>query len=135
MLIAEQLLLIALDPQTGRIPLGTKDYLKVGLSGALLAELGIDEHLELTAGRVRVTTASVDPPADALLAEILAGLRTDEPMKPKAAVKRVDRLVGGSWNRLIDRLVEEQAPSDVNADPPSAPRATRWSTSKPTPPS
>ena len=106
MLIAEQLLLIALDPRTGRIPLGTKSYLKVGLAGALLAELALDGHLELNAGRVRVTPTSVHPPADPLLAELLAGVPLDESMKPKVAVKRVERLVGGSWNRLIDRLAD-----------------------------
>jgi Golgi phosphoprotein 3 (GPP34) len=40
-LIAEELLLVAIDPVKGTVPLGARTYLNVGLAGALLAELAI----------------------------------------------------------------------------------------------
>lgn len=33
MLIAEELVLIALGPEKGRVPLGTQEYVRIGMSG------------------------------------------------------------------------------------------------------
>ena len=69
-LIAEELILVALDPVKGTVPLGARTYLNAGLAGALLAELAI-------AGEPRHQRRAdrADPPPDPFLAEVLADRR------------------------------------------------------------
>ena len=54
MLIAEKLLLLALDPETGRPPVGKRSALSAGLCGALASELVLRGAVELRAGRMVV---------------------------------------------------------------------------------
>ena len=57
-LIAEKLLLVAVDDK-GHVPAGSDAFVKVGLTGALLAELAIDGHLTIgNDGTVGVTAAT-----------------------------------------------------------------------------
>ena len=92
-LIAEELILVALDPVKGTVPLGTRTYLNAGLAGALLAELAIAGNLGIKDGRI--VPAGV-PPTDAFLAEVLAAIRSETTaQKAKSAVKKLDRQVGG----------------------------------------
>ncbi len=102
MLIAEELLLIAIDPRSGRIPIGSREYLTVGLAGALLAELALDHHLDRRDRDVRPSITSGAAPADPLLAQILSGLTDRGPQRPTTALKDV---AGGVWDQLVDRLV------------------------------
>ena len=44
--------MVALDPDKGTVPLAAQSYVKVGLSGALLAELAIAGNLDIKDGRV-----------------------------------------------------------------------------------
>ena len=72
MLIAEELILVALDPVKGTVPLGARTYLNAGLAGALLAELAIAGNLGINDGRI---VPAGDPPPDPVLAEVLADRR------------------------------------------------------------
>ena len=102
-LIAEELLLVALDPDKGTVPLAAQSYVKVGLAGALLAELAIAGNLDIK--DARVVPAGGTPP-DRFLAEVLATISSGtQREKAKSAVQKLDKRVGGVWNRLIDRMV------------------------------
>jgi hypothetical protein len=102
-LIAEDLLLVALDPVKGTVPLGARTYLNVGLAGALLAELAIAGNLGIKDGRI---VPAGDPPADPFLAEVMAAIRSQaRAEKAKSAIKKLDKQVGGVWHRLVERMV------------------------------
>jgi hypothetical protein len=104
MLLAEELLLLALDPDKGTVPLGCQDYVKVGLSGALLAELALRGSIVVDDGRVVV---SGDLPAEPVLAAAAAFLGGDAKGWPaKKAVQKLDKALGGVWARLVDPLIE-----------------------------
>ena len=67
MLIAEMLLLVAVD-DNGHVPVGSDAFVKVGLTGALLAELAVNGQLMIgDDGRVRTGDTR---PGDELLADI-----------------------------------------------------------------
>ena len=103
MLIAEELILVALDPVKGTVPLGAKTYLNAGLAGALLAELAIAGNLGIKDGRI---VPAGDPPTDPFLAEVLAAIGSETTAdRAKSAVKKLDRQVGGVWHRLVERMV------------------------------
>ena len=103
MLIAEELLLVALDPVKGTVPLGARTYLNVGLAGAVLAELAIAGNLGIRDGRI---VPAGDPPTDPFLAEVLAAIRSEtNAAKAKSAVKKLDKQVGGVWRGLVERMV------------------------------
>jgi Golgi phosphoprotein 3 (GPP34) len=111
MLIAEELLLLALDPDKGRVPSGSRDYLKIGLSGALLAELAVEGRLVIAGKKLGIVEPPVDiatPIDDPLLARALA-LLTGElaGQSAKRTIKRVDKRLGGVWSILVDRLIDE----------------------------
>lgn len=101
MLIAEELLLLSLDPERGTA-LTTRQYLVVCLSGALVGELALTGSVHLVGGRF---TASGPAPADPVLARVHALLA--EPTRRRAAgqLRRLDRAVGGMWPTLVDDLV------------------------------
>jgi hypothetical protein len=69
-LVAEELLLVALDPVTDSVLLGARTYLNAGLAGALLAELAIAGNLGIKDRRI---VPAGDLPTDPFLAEVLAG--------------------------------------------------------------
>jgi hypothetical protein len=102
-LIAEELILVALDPVKGTVPLGAKTYLNAGLAGALLAELAIAGNLGIKDGRI---VPAGDPPTDPFLADVLAAIGSETTAeRAKSAVKKLDRQVGGVWHRLVERMV------------------------------
>jgi hypothetical protein len=109
MLIAEELLLIGLDPVRGSLPMGTSGYVEVGLSGALLAELVLLGAVTLRDGDVVAVDGPA--PADPMLAEaqaLVAG--APEPVTAADAVQRLgEALQGGVRERLSMRLVEAGA--------------------------
>ena len=103
MLIAEELILVALDPVKGTVPLGAKTYLNAGLAGALLAELAIAGNLGIKDGRI---VPAGDPPTDPFLADVLAAIGSETTAdRAKSAVKKLVRQVGGVWHRLVERMV------------------------------
>jgi hypothetical protein len=96
MLLAEQLALVALDPDSGRAAMGTRDNLNACLAGLLVAEL----HLE-------------DRPASPLLDA--AGEVFDQAGPKMKAVlsamsRGLDRRLGlGTWDAVIAGLVDAGA--------------------------
>ena len=105
MLLAEEFLLLALDPVAGRPPLGTGDNLKPGLCGALLAELVLSEKVAVVGDRVQVTDTG--PTGDDMLDEVLRLLAADGrgPRKLKGQLKTIARGVGNVRDRVAGRLV------------------------------
>ena len=76
----------------------------VGLSGALLAELAIGGQLAIEKyGPVR---AGDTRPADDLLADVYDAVRNHlRGRKAIGAIDGLDRDIGGSWDRVVNRLV------------------------------
>lgn len=104
-LIAEELLLIAFDPDTGRAPTGSQDYLKVGVSGALLAELVLAGRLVLDQGRIAAVPGEVL--GDPLLAAVLEAVAGDLlGRKSKVVVQKLSKALGGARDQVVDRLVD-----------------------------
>jgi hypothetical protein len=104
MLIAEDLLLLLLDDETGA---PQSSYLSTALGGAVLVELALASYVGVEEGSrwhtAKVTPiAGAQPPADAVLA---AGLATIAE-RPRSAQDLVNRLGKGLPESLAERLVE-----------------------------
>ena len=94
MLLAEELVLVAVDPGSGRPALGVRDQLNACLAGLLIAELALDE-------------ASPTSPLLAAAAEVLA----EKGNKVKSALSHMSRgleqrLGVGTWDAVTRGLVE-----------------------------
>ncbi|MGH3759261.1 GOLPH3/VPS74 family protein [Actinophytocola sp.] len=105
MLLAEELLLLALDDETGRVRLSELDK---GLAGAVMLELALLERVRVTekgesgrAGRLVLRTGPA--PAHPVLATGLDVLRDREGRKPEYVL---NALAKGLRERLADGLVE-----------------------------
>ncbi|WP_326651850.1 MULTISPECIES: GPP34 family phosphoprotein [unclassified Streptomyces] len=96
--LPEELLLLALDPVTGRRHCGRR-YLQYGLAGAVLAELELQGRVAEAHGRVTVVNPL--PPQDRLSAQILASLPA--PGKSRFG----DGIRARPWVRRTGREVEE----------------------------
>jgi Golgi phosphoprotein 3 (GPP34) len=98
-LIAEMLLLVAVNDK-GHVPVGGDAFIKIGLAGALLAELAIDGRLTIAEdGTVR---AGDTRPGDELLADVYDAVREHlEGRKAKQVISGLNRHIGGSWNRVL----------------------------------
>lgn len=103
MLLAEDLVLLALDPDKGKEVNSSAEPLKPSVTGALIAELALSESITLE-GKRFVTTGVT--PKDPLLTEVLVALEGGK--NAKAQLKRVDKALHGSRNRVVDRLVDAQ---------------------------
>ena len=93
MLLAEQLALVALDPDSGRPAMGTRDNLNACLAGLLVAELHLDDRPEsalLTAAEEVEVDAG--PRMKAVLSAMSRGLHR--------------RLGLHTWDAVIDGLVD-----------------------------
>ena len=102
-LIAEELLLLALDPQRGTVVNAARQQLLVGLAGALVSELALDGAVELDGRRFVVRGPA---PADPLLARVHAELATGGGRRAADQLRRLDRRTGGLWPQLVDRLAD-----------------------------
>jgi hypothetical protein len=92
-LLAEELALIALDPDSGRHALGTRENLNACLAGLLIAELQLDDRPE--------------SPLLSAAAEVVA----EAGPKPKAVLsamsRGLERHVGmGTWDAVVAGLVD-----------------------------
>jgi hypothetical protein len=103
-LIAEMLLLTAVNDK-GHVPVGSDAFVNVGLTGALLAELAMGGQLTIAAdGTVR---AGETRPDDELLARVYDAMRQHlQGRKAKRVISGLSRLIGGSRDRVVDRLVD-----------------------------
>jgi hypothetical protein len=103
MLIAEDLLLLLLDDESGKLTNST--YLDTGIGGALLVELALGSHVEVVKGsgmwaRAKVHTADATGPTDPVLVEALS-LVTE---KERTAQDLVGRLGKKRREPLLSRL-------------------------------
>ena len=104
MLIAEDLLLLLLDDESGA---PQSSYLRPGLGGAVLVEFALSEHVTIEKrSRWRTATvavaAQVPAPQDPLLADALTTIAE----KPRSAQDLVDRLDKDLHDTLCERLVQ-----------------------------
>lgn len=105
MLLAEELLLLGLDPERGTLVNGARQQLLVGLSGALVGELALAGSVELAGKRF---AAAGPAPAHPLLAQVHQLLAEPSPRRAAGQLRRIDKAVGGVWPRLVDGLVEQR---------------------------
>ena len=102
MLLAEELLLLAIHPARGRVVRRGRQHLVVGLAGALVAELVLDGAVELDGKRFAVRGPA---PADPLLARVHAELASGGGRRTTDQLARLDRRTGGLRTQVVDRLV------------------------------
>lgn len=113
MLIAEELLLLSFDDETGR-PTVSGQTSDPALGGALLAELGLMERIGITPDsdglnkRRRVTVTSAKPTDDVELDLALEAIVAHEgrPVKDLVSVTSSRRLTKGLRDRLLQRLTD-----------------------------
>ena len=117
MLIAEELLLLALDNETGKRRIG-KDKLVPALGGALVAELLLLERVGITPResgwnkRGRITITSLKPTDDPELDLLLERLAEKEGKKLKDLLSEASigtRVTKDLLPRMLDRLVRAGA--------------------------
>lgn len=104
MLLAEELLLLAIDPGDGRPVNSSEQPLTPCLSGALVAELAFGESVRLDGRRFAVTGQL--PPAG-LLRDAYAALDSPKGRRSADQLNRMDKRVGRVWKRVVDGLIEQ----------------------------
>jgi hypothetical protein len=121
MLIAEMLLLVAVNDKGHVSPWSGASFLNVGLTGALLAELAIGGQLTIAGdGTVR---AGATRPDDELLADVYDAIREHlDGRKTRQVIRGLSRRIGGSLDRVVDRLVDTGV---LGRDRPSILRPTQ----------
>ena len=119
-LIAEMLLLVAWTTRD-MFPSGSDAFVKVGLTGALLAELAVDG--QLTIGDDGTVRTGDTRPGDELLADVYDAVRNHlEGRKARQVIGGLSRHIGGSRDRVVDRLADAGVLGRVR---PSVLRPTR----------
>jgi hypothetical protein len=111
-LIAEELLLLSIDDETGKNALLGSDKIAPALGGALLVELALMERIGVTPDsdgwrrRGRVTITSTTPTDDEELDTLMAVLERRERAKVKDLISQLSfkRITKGLRNRLLQRL-------------------------------
>jgi hypothetical protein len=98
--LAEQLTLVAVDDESGKV---ATSQLDLGLAGALLVQLALAGRLDVVDGRV--TVLDPEPVGEPLLDEALARIGTD---KPRKADHWVSTLQKNLRHRVLDELVARE---------------------------
>jgi hypothetical protein len=106
LLLAEQLMLLAFRDSGGRLVPGARSYLRVGLPGAVLAELALRhsvviEESRSPAGKRRVLTLP-GRSGDPLLDNVAAWSQAEKPRKLAWWIKNASR--SGLHGQVLDRL-------------------------------
>jgi hypothetical protein len=101
MLLAEELLLLGLDPVEGTVVNNAGRELLVGLAGALVGELALAGLVDLSGKRL---IAVGGPPGDPLLAAAHQALARSTGRRAAAQLRGLDKGLGGIWSRLVDGL-------------------------------
>jgi hypothetical protein len=103
MTLAEDLVLLLLDPRTGRAVVDSTS-LDRAIGGALLLDLSTRERITADGGGARARLSVVDaaPAGDPLLDTALA--RLDKPLR---AQKAVERLARGTRTPVLERLADQ----------------------------
>lgn len=114
------LLLLALN-EKGNVPVGSGALIRVGLTGALLADLAIDGRLAVAEdGTVR---AGDTRPGDELLADACDAVREHlQGRNVRQVIGGLSHHIDGSWNRVVGRLTDTGV---LGRDRPSLLRPTR----------
>jgi len=122
-LLAEELALVAVNPDTGRHAAGSRSHLNACLAGLLVAELVLDGSAELGDRTGRVVPTSRKTPDSTTLAAA-AGVVADKTPKLKAILQHMSRglegQVGvGTWDVVVAGLVADGAlaPSEGSIRP------------------
>ena len=107
MLIAEDLLLLLTDDDTGKLAASSTEV-DVALGGALLVELALMDRIDVAGAHERVregrlVVRDANPTGDGLLDEALAIVRQKEDKKPQSVVTRLGKHVRV---RLYERLAQ-----------------------------
>ena len=99
------LLLVAVNDKGHVSPWNGGSFLNIGLTGALLAELAMGGQLAIAAdGTVR---AGDTRPDDELLADVHDAVREHlDGKKTRQVIRGLSRHIGGSRDRIVDRLVD-----------------------------
>jgi len=106
MLIAEMFLLVAVNERGHVSPWSGGSFVQAGLNGALLAELALNG--QLTIADDRTIWAGETRPDDELLSDVYDAVRVHlQDRKAKRVISGLSRHIGGSWNRVVDRLVDD----------------------------
>ena len=103
MLLAEELLLLGLDPVEGTVVNNARQELLVGLAGALVGELALSGLVDLSGKRF---IAVGSPPGDPLLAAAHWALAQSTGRRAAAQLRGLDKGIGGVWSRLVDGLAD-----------------------------
>jgi hypothetical protein len=102
--LAEEFFLLSIDDARGKIITAVSDGLKIGLAGALLADLALHNKINLVNKRLAVIDPS--PTGEALLDEALARLAADK--KPRKTSAWVEKLADRKLpKKTAQRLVEK----------------------------
>ncbi|HEU5486530.1 MAG TPA: GPP34 family phosphoprotein [Microlunatus sp.] len=112
MLIAEELLLLSIDDETGRNALLSNDKIAPALGGALLVELALMERIGVTPAsaerrqRGRVTITSTTPTDDQELDNLMVVLEQREGAKVTDLISQMSMkpITKGLRDRLLHRL-------------------------------
>jgi hypothetical protein len=103
MLLAEELLLLGLDPVKGTVVNNARRELLVGLAGALVGELALAGLVDLSGKRF---IAVGGPPGDPLLAAVHQALAQSTGRRAADQLRGLDKAIGGIWSRLVDGLAD-----------------------------
>jgi hypothetical protein len=106
MLITEELVLLALDPEKGNLVNSSATNLKVGVVGAAVAQLALDGRVEMQGKRFVATGAA---PEDPVLRDVHRALADRKGRRAKDQLRRLDKAAGGVWRRTLDGLVAQGA--------------------------
>lgn len=140
MLIAEELLLLATDDETGKRVLGT-DRLDPALGGALFAELALLERIGITGpeegylGRNKLTVVSDRPTDDVELDQALAAVVAKEGKRPHQLISSMawKPVTKGLRDRLLRRLADRGVLGEEQGTVLGIFPTTRWPTHEPGP--
>ena len=108
--LAEELAVVAVDPSSGRHPLGLRSELNACLAGLLLAELFLDGVVEIGDKVDRVVVTGTTQPTTDILAAATTVVIERGP-KIKAILSHMDtglsqRLGLGTWDAVVSGLVD-----------------------------
>ncbi|HZS94442.1 MAG TPA: GPP34 family phosphoprotein [Chloroflexota bacterium] len=107
--LAEELMLLALDAETGRIHDAARTAIAFGLSGAVLMDLALTGKISIDDGKVQAinSAATGDPVLDTALRQI------ENSPRPRKVEDWVKRLAMDRWGRsfledeILERLVSQ----------------------------
>ncbi|TFB14242.1 GPP34 family phosphoprotein [Filobacillus milosensis] len=107
--LTEELLLIALDDETGKMSMSTSSSIHFGLAGAILMELALNGCIDYK--NKKVIFLDQDDSGDELLNESLQYMKEKDKGKPRSMKHWVTKLGGHiQWKKkhqgYIDRLIE-----------------------------